>query len=269
MAFGFGKKNKSSSEAPVPFVSEADTQDAENAGTEIADAEVAQPSADAVALPPDPADTVYERDLHGPLDVDEIETTDGYVDLGALMVTPLEGLSLRLEVEENTQRVIAVTLDLNGSSLQLQAFAASRSEPLWRDIREQIGLSVGAQGGEIEILDGTFGKEVLAKVPAQSDDGSRGFRVARFIGVDGPRWFLRGVLGGAAAVDSQAALPLEDLFRGVVVVRGEVPLPPRDLLLLRLPKDAMASAPATSGPDMGSAQGGSPLERGPEITTIG
>lgn len=257
MAFGFGKKKKSSSE------------DVEETGAASTGATGNATTAPTLNLPPDPADSAYERSVHGPLDIDEIENTDGYVDLGALMVTPLEGLSLRLEVEENTQRVIAVTLDLNGSSLQLQAFAASRSEPLWRDIREQIGLSVGAQGGEIEILDGTFGKEVLAKVPAQGDDGSKGFRVARFIGIDGPRWFLRGVLGGSAAIDAQAAQELEDLFRGVVVVRGEVPLPPRDLLLLRLPKDAMAAAPGASGPDMGAGQGGSPLQRGPEITAIG
>lgn len=262
MAFGFGKKKKNSSDEPV-----ASRDAAREAGA--AGGEAPEAAAALLNLPPDPSDTAYDRAVHGPLDLDEIENTDGYVDLGALMVTPLEGLSLRLEVEENTQRVIAVTLDLNGSSLQLQAFAASRSEPLWRDIREQIGLSVGSQGGEIEILDGTFGKEVLAKVPAQSDDGSKGFRVARFVGVDGPRWFLRGVLGGAAAVDSDAARALEDLFRGVVVVRGEVPLPPRDLLLLRLPKDAMAAAQGAAGPDMGAAQGGSPIERGPEITTIG
>ena len=265
MAFGFGKKkNNSSDDSTATAANTPEAADNTDAATGSLESAAAM-----LDLPPDPADTAYDRAVHGPLDVSEIESTDGYVDLGALMVTPREGLSLRLEVEENTQRVIAVTLDLNGSSLQLQAFAASRSEPLWRDIREQIGLSVGSQGGEIEILDGTFGKEVLAKVPAQSDDGSKGFRVARFIGVDGPRWFLRGVLGGSAAVDSDAALVLEDLFRGVVVVRGEVPLPPRDLLLLRLPKDAVAAAQGATGPDLGAAQGGSPLERGPEITTIG
>jgi hypothetical protein len=253
MAFGFGKKKKTDVE-DAPAVEES-------AATEGAGLPV---------LPPDPSDTVYDRAVHGPFDSAEVSTTDGYVDLGALLITPRDGLSLRLEVEESTSRVIAVTLDLNGSSLQLQAFAASRSEQLWRDIREQIGLSVGSQGGEIEILDGTFGKEVLAKVPAQTTDGSLGFRVARFIGVDGPRWFLRGVLGGDAAVNRDAAEELENLFRGVVVVRGETPLPPRDLLVLRLPKDAMASADGmVPGDHATPAQGGEPFRRGPEITAIG
>ncbi|MGO4383898.1 DUF3710 domain-containing protein [Specibacter sp. RAF43] len=258
MVFGFGKKNKDDSLSDQAVATTA------GAGEGAVGAD-GQP-----VLPPNPADTAYDRAVHGPFDVSEITGKDGYVDLGALLITPRDGLQLRLEVEESTSRVIAVTLDLDGSSLQLQAFAASRSEPLWRDIREQIGLSVGSQGGEIEILDGTFGKEVLAKVPAQTADGSRGFRVARFIGVDGPRWFLRGVLGGDAAVNRDAAAALEDLYRGVVVVRGETPLPPRDLLVLRLPKDAMASPEGmVSGDHAAPAQGGEPFRRGPEITAIG
>lgn len=230
-----------------------------------------EPADSAEPVEADPLDSAYDREIHGPFDADEIKSQDGYVDLGALLITPHENLQLRLEVEEATQRVIAVTLDLNGSSLQLQAFAAPRSEGLWADIREQIGISVASQGGSIEALNGTFGAEILAKLPAEASDGSRGFRVARFIGVDGPRWFLRGVLGGQAALEPEAATELEALFRAVVVVRGETPMPPRDLLPLSLPKDAVADAdgnvpaeePAAAKPKFG------PAERGPEITQIG
>lgn len=110
----------------------------------------------------------------GPLDIDEIESRDGYVDLGALLIAPAEGLQLRLEVEEATQRVVAVTMDLNGSSLQLQAFAAPRSEGLWDEIREQINQSVASQGGgETEEVSGAFGTELVAKLPAEATDGSR------------------------------------------------------------------------------------------------
>ncbi|MDD1478002.1 DUF3710 domain-containing protein [Arthrobacter sp. H16F315] len=198
----------------------------------------------------------------GPFDVSEIEDQDGYVDLGALLIAPAEGLQLRLEVEEATQRVVAVTMDLNGSSLQLQAFAAPRSEGLWEEIREQIGQSVGSQGGQVEEVQGGFGAELLAKLPAGGADGSHGYRVARFIGVDGPRWFLRGVFGGEAAVDRDAAAGLEELFRQLVVVRGESPMPPRDLLQLHLPKENAVPAPQ-SAPDIERP------ERGPETTQIG
>ena len=202
------------------------------------------------------------RGSTGPFDVSEIEDQDGYVDLGALLIAPAEGLQLRLEVEEATQRVVAVTLDLEGSSLQLQAFAAPRSEGLWDEIREQIGQSVGSQGGQIEEIQGSFGTELLAKLPAGGSDASHGYRVARFIGCDGPRWFLRGVLGGEAAVDRDAAAGLEGLFRRIVVVRGDNPMPPRDLLQLRLPKENATPAPQ-SAPDLDQP------ERGPETTQIG
>lgn len=219
------------------------------------------------AVPPVPAGHVasadYERSALGPFDLTEQETESGYIDLGALRIHAAEGLQLRLEVEERSKRVIAVTLDLGGSTLQLQAFAAPKTEGLWEEIREQIGASVGAQGGTVEQRPGRLGTELLAKLPAQTPDGQPGYRVARFVGVNGPRWFLRGVFGGPAALDQNAAAPMEKLFRSVVVVRGDHPLPPRELLQLRLPKDAAAGPPqptAPARPDL------NPLVRGPEIT---
>ncbi|NUT72009.1 DUF3710 domain-containing protein [Pseudarthrobacter sp. C4D7] len=237
MVFGLGRKAKN--EEPAQPAEELTTAEAEDGG----------PGAAA-------------RSGNGPFDESEITSRDGFVDLGALLITPSEGLQLRLEVEEATQRVVAVTLDLDGSSLQLQAFAAPKTETLWDEIREQIGQSVGAQGGQVEEVEGAFGTELVAKLPAGLPDGSQGYRVARFIGVDGPRWFLRGVLGGPAALERPAAEPLEALFRQVVVVRGDSPMPPRDLLQLRLPKDASATPPPAA-PTLEEP------ERGPEVTQIG
>ncbi|MBW4094088.1 MAG: DUF3710 domain-containing protein [Acidobacteria bacterium] len=251
MAFGLGKKRKKSDDVVAAETATADVE-----STPL--------------TPADPADSAYDREIHGPFDEDAIDSRDGYVDLGALLIAPQNGLSLRLEVEESTQRVIAVTLDLDGSSLQLQAFAAPRTEHLWNEIREQITTSVASQEGSVEELDGTFGPELLAKLPAEAADGSRGYRVARFIGVDGPRWFLRGVLGGQAAMDRDVAKSLEDLFRAVVVVRGDSPMPPRELLPLRLPKDVAPDATGHVAADH-AAEGAlsEPFRRGPEITEIG
>ncbi|MBG0741655.1 DUF3710 domain-containing protein [Paeniglutamicibacter antarcticus] len=270
MAFGIGKKRAKSGLA-ADDVQDTSVPEAEpsasGAGEKSATDAAAVEAGNGIE---DPADVAYDRATHGPFDAEEIPTRDGYLDLGALLITPHDGLQLRLEVEERSQRVIAVTLDLDGSSLQLQAFAAPRSEGLWPEIREQIAVSVTSQSGSIEELDGTFGPEVLAKLPAEAADGSRGYRIARFIGVDGPRWFLRGVLGGDAAFDREAAATLETLFRAVVVVRGDSPLPPRDLLVLRLPKDAVADgAGHVAGDQPVQGQGGEPYRRGPEITQIG
>jgi hypothetical protein len=250
MVFGLGRKSKKE-HAAEPDDSQASAESSD--------------SSDAA-----PAET--GRSVTGPFDVSEVSSRDGYVDLGALLITPSEGLQLRLEVEEATQRVVAVTMDLNGSSLQLQAFAAPKTEGLWDEIREQIGQSVGSQGGQVEEVQGAFGTELIAKLPAGAQDGSQGYRVARFIGVDGPRWFLRGVLGGAAAMEREAAASLESLFRKIVVIRGDSPMPPRDLLQLRLPKDASPTPPPVdtelAGPELAGPEFKGP-ERGPEITQIG
>jgi hypothetical protein len=59
----------------------------------------------------------------------------------------------------------------------------------------------------------------------------------RFLGVDGPRWFLRALLAGPVADEAVRAKAFEDAFRRVVVVRGNEPLPVRDPVPLRLPDD--------------------------------
>ena len=89
---------------------------------------------------------------------------------------------------------------------------------------------------EVEEREGPLGAELLAEVPViAGPDGTAGKRLARFVGVDGPRWFLRGVIGGAATADVDAAAKVEDLFRSIVVVRGGSPMPPRDLIPLKMP----------------------------------
>lgn len=177
-----------------------------------------------------------DREINGPLDESEANPVRPYVDLGGVKILPREGLHLRLEVEEETQRVVAVGLDYADSSLQVQPFAAPRSSGLWHEIRSQIGEQVERQGGRTSLRDGVFGPEIVAEIPvATVPNGPVETRIARFIGVDGPRWFLRGVIAGAAAVQPEAAALVEDLFRSIVVVRGAAPMPPRDLIPLRMP----------------------------------
>ena len=174
------------------------------------------------------------RATDGPFDDSEANPVRPYIDLGGIKILPREGLNLRLEVEEQTKRIVAVGLDYADSSLQVQPFAAPRSGGLWDETRVQLRDQVKAQGGRVEEHEGALGKELLAEVPATANEGS-GLRLARFIGIDGPRWFLRGVIGGAAASDPAAAEKVEDLFRSIVVVRGGSPMPPRDLIPLKMP----------------------------------
>ena len=175
-----------------------------------------------------------DRAVAGPFDEAEANPVRPYIDLGGIKVLPREGLNLRLEVEEQTKRIVAVGLDYADSSLQVQPFAAPRTTGLWAETRLQIMDQVRQQGGRVEERDGALGPELLAEVPVVAGDNSQ-MRLARFVGVDGPRWFLRGVIGGAATTDLEASEQLEDLFRSIVVVRGGTPMPPRDLIPLKMP----------------------------------
>jgi hypothetical protein len=213
---------------------------------------------------PEVADDVPAAGRTGPWDADEVEGRGARVDLGAIWLPGVQGMELRMEMDQKTQRVTGVGISLDGSALQLQAFAAPRSEGIWDEIRDEIAQSVTKQGGSVDDVPGPFGRELLARLPARTPDGRTGHRPARFIGHDGPRWFLRGVISGKAAIDVEAAAALEAVFADTVVVRGTDARPPRDLLALALPGKARTADVPTPGTDGGF----DPLTRGPEITEI-
>jgi hypothetical protein len=185
----------------------------------------------------------HDRAINGPLDENEANAVRPYVDLGGVKILPRPDLQLRLEVEEGSKRVVAVGLDYAGSSLQVQPFAAPRNSGLWHEIRQQIVEQIQKQGGTTRVVNGSFGPEVQAQIPVAAAAGApQTTRLARFVGVDGPRWFLRGVIAGDAIVNQEAATQIEDLFRSIVVVRGTTPMPPRDLIPLHMPASGQAPA---------------------------
>ncbi|HEY4151723.1 MAG TPA: DUF3710 domain-containing protein [Pseudolysinimonas sp.] len=199
--------------------------------------------ADAATPAERPKSAPADREVNGPLDEGEANHVRPYVDLGGVKVLPRPELGLRLEVEEGSKRVVAVALDYAGSTLQVQPFAAPRNSGLWHEIRDQIVEQIGQQGGTTSTVDGPFGPEIRAEIPAPAGSQPGGTRIARFIGVDGPRWFLRGVISGQALADPEAAALIEDLFRSIVVVRGTTPMPPRDLIPLQVPASMGGGAP--------------------------
>ena len=186
-------------------------------------------------LPDDAKSAPEDRETAGPFDESEANPVRPYIDLGGVKVLPREGLNLRLEVEEATKRVVAVGLDYAGSTLQVQPFAAPQSTGLWNETRSQIAEQIAQQGGTVTEREGEFGPELVAEVPTGGAAGTDATHLARFIGVDGPRWFLRGVVAGEGASKPDAAALVDDLFRSLVVVRGNSPMPPRDLIPLRMP----------------------------------
>jgi len=208
---------------------------------------VTDPTPGEAALPDDAKSAPHDRAESGPLDESEANAVRPYVDLGGVKLVPREGLQLRLEIEEGTKRVVAVGIDFSGSTLQVQPFAAPRTSGLWNEIRAQIIEQVRSQGGETQEREGVFGPEVVARIPVTGGEAGA-TRIARFVGVDGPRWFLRGVIAGTGAIEPAAAEQIDDVFRSIVVVRGTTPMPPRDLIPLQVPQGAAQAAAAPAPP---------------------
>ena len=210
--------------------------------------------------------------VSGPFDRAQVGGLEGRLDLGALWMTGIAGMELRLEVEQESQSVVGVTAVLGESAVQLQAFAAPRSSGIWDDIRTEIAASITSQGGTADETAGPFGTELQARMPGQGPDGRTVFSPARFVGVDGPRWFLRAVLSGRAAIDEDAASALLDVVRATVVVRGDEAMAPRELLALKLPdqpdQDGQEGGDEELAPAAPSLSDLNPFERGPEITEI-
>ena len=172
----------------------------------------------------------------GPWDALEVTADDGRLDMGGLRIRASEGLQMQVQMDEQTGAVSLVTLSAADGAVQVQAFAAPRSSGIWSDVRAQLASSITSSGGLVEEAGGEFGTELRAKVPGQGGQ----LQSARFVGVDGPRWFLRGLFLGSAA--SAGGNPtLEAVFRDIVVVRGDDAMAPGDALALRLPDGAQAT----------------------------
>jgi hypothetical protein len=157
------------------------------------------------------------------------------VDLGALRIPIGPGQDVRLDLNEGRE-IVGVNIVSADGQLQIGLFAAPRNDGIWDEVRAEISASLAAQkGNPTERADGPFGAELVGTVP-----GENGAPVpVRMIGVDGPRWFLRGMLLGAAVSDPEAGAAFDDTFRGIVVVRGTDPLPVREAVPLQLPKDVV------------------------------
>lgn len=169
----------------------------------------------------------------GPYDSSEVaaaeEDTDGRLDLGSVRLPLLEGAQIQVEMDEvGALRSVHLLTELG--RITVAAFAAPRSEGMWRDVVGELADSLQQDGAAVRFEDGPWGREVV---------GVGDTATMRFVGVDGPRWMVRCVLVGP----DETQQPLADVARGVlrdtVVVRGTEPLPVRTPLAVTLP-DALA-----------------------------
>lgn len=221
--FGFGKKRHQSEEALEAAAEE--NEEAVDAAENVDEAQ------EVVALPKASAEYEGRGDKHGPWDVEDenVPDYDEYLDMGSYYLPFLKGIELRVKANRATQQVLGTTITYGSSSVEIEAFAAPKTLGLWDDVRADL-IEANKDAKEVE---GVFGTELALPVTVK---GGRKV-LTRIVGVDGPRWMLRGIFSGKAATDPEGeeAKALNQFFADIVVERGDDPLAPRDLIPMHPP----------------------------------
>lgn len=250
--------------------------EAESAEAEVETSEEVAADAEADAADPDVTGaTEAELDLdelddtewreEGPWDVFEVEDLENdeegpRIDLGSMVLTGVPSSELRLQVAEDTQQIVSAMLIIettvpaetgaNGarqsvtSALELGAYAAPRSGGFWPELREEISDSATEAGGSASLTTGPFGVELFRLIPVTTPEGEEGYQPSKMWVAEGPRWLLRGIVYGQAAIeesdDSEAVAAVVSAFRKVVVRRGDDAMAPGDLLPLTMPTNLVS-----------------------------
>ncbi|WP_262284503.1 DUF3710 domain-containing protein [Micromonospora sp. MA102] len=176
------------------------------------------------------AEDTPQAPARGPYDLAEAPDAPR-LDLGSLQIPAVPEVEVR--VQADPQGVVQQVVLVHGeNALQLGVFAAPRSEGIWDEVREEIRQSLFNDGAAAQEVEGEYGTELRARV--RTPDGITDLR---FVGIDGPRWMVRGVFQGAAATNPDAAGPLTACLDGLVVDRGQEAKPVREPLPLRLPRE--------------------------------
>ncbi|MER7082025.1 Protein of unknown function [Saccharopolyspora kobensis] len=153
---------------------------------------------------------------------DEVER----LDLGSVRLPVPEGGQLQVEVDP-AGPVRAVHVVTPVGRLTVSAFAAPRSDGLWREVSGELAEQLRKDGARVHTEEGEWGTELVADSPKAA---------LRFIGVDGPRWLLRGVAAGPAETAEECAKLLYAVLDETIVVRGTDPMPVRTPLPIQLPE---------------------------------
>lgn len=166
-------------------------------------------------------------DADGPYDITEApDDSVARMDLGSVQVPVPEGAQVQVEMDQETQNVRAVHVVTAHGQVTISAYAAPRSGRLWPDVSDELAEQLRSDGATVRRLRGAWGMELSVRM---------GDTALFFVGVDGPRWMLRGVIAGSQQAAEGAPEMLRTLVRGTVVNRGDGPMPVRNPLPITLP----------------------------------
>lgn len=247
--FGFGKKKHKASDEDAAAQESDETQAKDADSTEAEDAQAADAAEAAADEAQDAAadeDVAAEADAddaddidltQGPWDYDDEgidpDDDDRYISFGSMFLPLVEGLTIRAKRSQDPQSpspLESITVQLGDGAIEIVPFAAPKTLGLWDDMSDEL-LDANKSA---KVQEGRFGDEVMLPVAVKGKT-----MMTRIVGVDGPRWLLRGIFtGDAADGESDNKKALEDYFAQIIVRRGDAPLAPRDIIPILPPKTA-------------------------------
>lgn len=171
----------------------------------------------------------------GPFDIAEVDLHDDEVDridLGALIITPDEGLSLKLVTAPDTTTAMFLVVEKDSDvAMQVSAYAAPSSPGFCSELREV--FLEESPPKDTELAKGPFGTEIRRVMTVVDDRGRANLVPVRDWLIAGPRWVLNVRFLGQAAIDLSGmgvSAPLVEFMRNIIVRRGEEAMMPGAVL---------------------------------------
>lgn len=150
----------------------------------------------------------------------------GHIDLGAMAIGVPKGRELNVALDPNGQPEFHVVTTV--SRVIPRAFAAPRTPGQWRSMVTDMRDQLEQQNADVSIVDGPWGRELVAEMPSA---------VFRAIGVDGDRWTAEVRIMATPDNADAAAEEGREVFRHLLIHRGEGPMPAREQLALTIPDE--------------------------------
>ncbi|MCD2158323.1 DUF3710 domain-containing protein [Rhodococcus cerastii] len=158
-----------------------------------------------------------------------VGVTGHRVDLGSILLPLPEAVQLQVQMDPEGRPQSVYLVTDNSERITVEAFAAPRSPGLWQQTADVLVESLRDEGARVTGEAGPWGKEIVA-ITAEAD--------LRFIGIDGPRWMVRGVVSGPPNTGGESSLIAlaRSILSDTVVRRGAEPYPAGASLPLLLPE---------------------------------
>lgn len=171
----------------------------------------------------------------GPFDSEQITDDSTRLDLGCVRICVRRGLEVRVDLDPDNHRASSISIFLGHSIIALQIFAAPRHEDMWPNIRDGIVANLAKQGVTTDVVLGKFGTEIHATMPTVDYDATTIMQTVRFLGVDGPRWFIRAVVTGEGSMPGSKFDEVDTVIADLVIHRGTDAMAPGEHLPIVMP----------------------------------